>query len=79
MLSGPQVFHYPDGRKLWEVTYAGGRKTGTETWWSESGHKEWEKTYAADGAWDWKLFDRAGRLTAESKWKGKDLVEASIK
>ena len=30
-------------------------------------------------AWDWKLFDRAGRLTAESKWKGKDLVEASIK
>jgi hypothetical protein len=77
MITGTQVFRYPGGAKEWEVSYVNGRKTGTETWWSESGQKEWEKTYAADGSWDWKLFDAAGRVTAESVWKGKDLVEVT--
>jgi len=75
MLSGPQVFHYANGKKLWEVTYANGRKTGTETWWTPGGRKAWEKIYTADGTWDWKIFDGAGRVTAESKWKGKNLVD----
>ena len=74
MISGTEVFRYPGGGKEWEVSYRNGRKTGRETWWRESGRKTWEKVYAADGSWDWKVFDDAGRVTAESVWKGKDLV-----
>ena len=79
MLSGKQLFSYPNGKKLWEVTYRNGRKVGLETWWSEAGRKQWEKNHAADGSWSWKLFDAAGRLTAESTWQGKRLLEAEIK
>lgn len=77
MLSGTQVFQYPNGKRQWEVTYANGRKTGVETWWGDDGRKLWEKTYATGGAWDWKLFDPAGHVTAESKWQGKNLVDAN--
>ncbi len=75
LLTGKQVFSYADGKKMWDVSYADGRKTGTETWWNESGRKEWEKTYSADGKWDWKVFDPSGKVTAESWWQGKNLLE----
>ena len=32
---------------------------------------------AADGTWTWRLFDDTGRVTAQSRWKGKDLVETN--
>lgn len=73
-LQGKQTFTYPNGRKQWEVTYDHGRKTGVETWWAQDGRKDWERNYAADGTWTWKLFDAAGKVTAESRWKGKDLL-----
>ncbi len=70
---GKQTFQYPNGRKQWEVAYDRGRKVGLETWWAADGHKEWERNYAGV-TWTWKIFDTAGRVTAESRWKGKDLV-----
>ncbi|MGO9259165.1 MAG: SUMF1/EgtB/PvdO family nonheme iron enzyme [Bryobacteraceae bacterium] len=76
-LEGTQTFYFPDRRKQWEVTYEHGRKTGVETFWDADGRKQWERSYQRDGAWTWKIFDRAGRVIAESLWKGKDLVDAN--
>ncbi len=78
-LEGPQIFYYESGQKQWEATFQMGRRIGVETWWSDDGRKLWEKTYSRDGAWTWKLFDTAGRVTAESKWNGKTLLDASLK
>ena len=74
VLDGRQTFYYEDGRKQWESTFSAGRPTGTETFWDPSGHKQWEKLHGGDGTWTWRLFDDSGRMTAESKWKGKELV-----
>jgi len=76
-LQGRQVFYYENGQKQWEATFQAGQKTGIETWWSETGRRQSEREYAADGAWTWRLFDAAGRVTAESRWKGKVLVAAN--
>jgi formylglycine-generating enzyme required for sulfatase activity len=73
-LEGTQTFYYPSGRKQWTATFSDGRKEGSETWWSENGVRQWERIYGADGAWSWRIFDGAGRLTAESKWQGKQLM-----
>jgi antitoxin component YwqK of YwqJK toxin-antitoxin module len=78
LLQGRQVFYYESGHKQWESTYQAGKKAGVEMWWSDAGARQWERTYAADGTWDWKLFDAAGRVTAESHWKGKDLLDANV-
>ena len=75
-LEGRQSLAYPNGAKQWEATYRAGKKIGVETWWHANGSKAWEKRYAADGTWTWTLYGRDGRVTAESQWKGKDLVEA---
>lgn len=77
-MEGRQTFTYPNGQKQWEVTYRAGRKTGVETWWSDSGRKQWERTWADDGTWTWRLLDAAGRVTAESRWKGKNLLDANV-
>jgi formylglycine-generating enzyme required for sulfatase activity len=77
LLQGRQIFYYESGNKQWESTYEAGKKTGVETWWSYTGARQWERTYSTDGTWDWKLFDAAGMVTAESRWKGKDLLDAN--
>jgi formylglycine-generating enzyme required for sulfatase activity len=78
LLEGTGLFRYDNGGKQWEVTYKAGRKTGAETYWDRDGHKRWEKSYAADGVWTWRIFDPAGRPTAVSTWKGKDLIDAKF-
>jgi formylglycine-generating enzyme required for sulfatase activity len=75
-LEGKQVFYYPDGRKQWETTFLHGRKTGLETWWSADGRKQWERNYTGT-TWTWRIFDAAGRVTAESRWQGKQLQDAN--
>jgi hypothetical protein len=75
-LEGKQSFAYPDGRKMWEVTYLHGRAVSVETWWAGNGVKQWEKNHGGDN-WTWKIFDGSGRITAESRWHGKDLVDAN--
>jgi formylglycine-generating enzyme required for sulfatase activity len=76
-LQGTQTFYYPNHRKQWEVNYNQGRKTGVETYWDEDGRKRWERRYSSDGQWTWSIFDAAGKITAESRWKGKELIEAN--
>jgi hypothetical protein len=75
LLEGIQTFYYESGAKQWEATFRAGHKTGTETWWSEDGRKQWEWSHSADGGWTWKLFDPSGRVSAESRWKGKELLD----
>jgi formylglycine-generating enzyme required for sulfatase activity len=76
LLEGEQTFYYGTGRKQWRATFEGGRKVGIETWWSADGRRTWEKTYQG-GEWTWKILDAAGRVTAESRWRGKQLLEAN--
>ena len=76
-LEGKQTFYYENGRKLWEVTYDHGRKIGIETLWTEDGAKRWERHYATTGEWTWTLFSASGKVTAESRWKAKRLLDAN--
>jgi len=76
LLDGVQTFKFPNGKKQWEATFKAGRRIGTETRWDNGGRKRWEKTWSGEGAWTWRIFDAQGRQTAESKWKGKDLIDA---
>lgn len=78
-LEGKQTFYYPNGGKQWEATFSAGRRIGAETWWNRAGRKVWEKNWAKDGTWNWRVFDPQGGLSAESTWRGKDLVEARIR
>jgi hypothetical protein len=73
-LDGRQTSTYFNRAKQWEATFSAGRRTGTETFWRPDGSKLWEKTYEPEGAWRWRLYDKAGKVQAESQWKGKDLV-----
>jgi hypothetical protein len=77
-LDGRQTFYSLTGAKLWEATFAAGRRTGIETLWRSDGSKAWEKTYDPDGTWRWRLFDAAGHQTSESRWNGKDLLDYRI-
>ena len=74
-LNGRQVFYYENGTRQWEASYVAGRPIGTETYWSADGRKKWERIYSANGTWIWRTFDDAGKLSAESTWVGKNLVE----
>jgi hypothetical protein len=77
-LEGPQVFYFENGQKRWEATFQAGQRIGTEIWWSDTGRKLWDRTYGVDGEWTWKLYDAAGHVTAESRWKGKVLLDAKL-
>jgi antitoxin component YwqK of YwqJK toxin-antitoxin module len=77
VLNGRQTFFYPNGKKQWESDYVAGHRTGVETFWRETGAKEWERSFAADGAWTWTLFDTSGRIKAQSRWHGKQLLDAN--
>jgi hypothetical protein len=76
-LDGTQTFYYPNGGKQWQATFIDGRRTGTETCWSESGAKRRERTYAGYGSWTWRIFD-GSLLRAESQWKGNVLIRTNV-
>jgi antitoxin component YwqK of YwqJK toxin-antitoxin module len=76
-LNGKQTFYYGNRRKLWEVSYAQGRKTGVETLWNEDGSKRWERRYGPEGEWTWTIFGDSGKVSAESRWQGKELRDAN--
>jgi antitoxin component YwqK of YwqJK toxin-antitoxin module len=77
VLHGRQIFYYENGQKQWEATFQSGRRTGLETWWSDTGRKLGERTFSAGDVWTWRIYDGAGRVSAESRWKGKELLEAN--
>jgi predicted neuraminidase len=77
LLEGPEEFFYSDGRPMWRVQFHLGNATGHETYLREDGSKIWEKDHGVDG-WAWTMYDAAGKQTAWSKWKGKQLVSSSV-
>jgi formylglycine-generating enzyme required for sulfatase activity len=78
LLDGPQKFFYPNGRLMWSATFAVGKKTGEERYLRDNGTPIWVKTYTKDGTWTWKNFNREGKQTAVSKWKGKTLLTTDV-
>ena len=74
VLEGPETFFYKNGRRQWVSDYHLGLKVGTETFFRQNGSKKWEKSYTGDGGWTWRNFDKTGRETSQSEWKGKTLV-----
>ena len=77
LLDGVETFYCYAGEIEWRATYQAGRKIGTETYWDcgEPDRKKWEREYAPDGTWTWRIYDGASRVAAQSRWKGKDLLE----
>ncbi len=79
LLQGRQIFYYENGQRQWEVSFESGHKSGVETFWSADGKKQWERDHASDGTWTWRVFydsgAHSGQLAAESRWRGKDLVD----
>jgi hypothetical protein len=59
-------------------TAAFGRKpkAGIEIMQLPPGRKQWERVYSGD-TWTWRLFDERGHVTAESRWRGKTLLDAN--
>jgi hypothetical protein len=78
LLEGPQTFYFEDGAPQWTADFHLGRKVGDEVFYRTDGSKQWQKTYGSDDEWTWLLFDAAGKQTAESRWRGKTLVDASF-
>jgi hypothetical protein len=75
LLEGPQTFFFEDGTRQWIAEFHLGRNIGDEIFYRADGSKEWQKTYGTDDAWTWELFDVAGKQTAESHWRGKNLLD----
>jgi formylglycine-generating enzyme required for sulfatase activity len=78
LLQGPQTFYYPDGKVMWSMTFDAGRKVGEDRYLRADGTRVWVKIYAKDGSWTWDTFDREGKQTAESKWKGKTMESSTV-
>jgi len=74
LLDGPETFTYANGKPEWTTSFHLGQKVGDEVFYRADGSKAWSKSYSGDG-WTWRRFDDRGALVAESKWKGKTLVE----
>jgi formylglycine-generating enzyme required for sulfatase activity len=78
LLEGTETFYYASGRVEWSSSFHLGRKTGTEQFFREDGTKTWEKIYGPNETWTWNEFDEAGHRTAQSRWKGKTLMDAQF-
>ena len=73
-LHGKETWFHPNGQKEWEVVYANGRKTGTETYRDAAGVRLWERVYDDDGTHDWTLWEQDGTVRAHSRWRGLTLL-----
>jgi antitoxin component YwqK of YwqJK toxin-antitoxin module len=74
LLDGTETDFYESGAKQHEVTYASGRKTGTETFWSADGKKLWSWEHdLKDNRSVWTQFWPNGSKKAESTWNTKSV------
>ena len=72
LLDGKETDFYDTGAKQHEVTYASGRKTGTETFWSADAKKLWSwKHDLKNNRSVWTQFWPNGRKKSESTWNTK--------
>ena len=69
LLDGKETDFYETGAKQHEVTYASGRKTGAETFWSRDGKKPWSWSHdLKNNRSVWTQFWPNGKKKAESAW-----------
>src|SRR6185312_1945531 len=72
LLDGPETDFYDTGAKQHEVTYASGRKTGAETYWSAEGKKLWSWEHdLKNNRSVWTQFWPDGKKKSESTWNTK--------
>jgi hypothetical protein len=72
LLDGKETDFYENGKKQHEVTYASGRKTGTETFWSADGKKLWNWEHdLKNNRSVWIQFWPNGKKKSESTWNTK--------
>ncbi len=69
LLDGAETDYYASGAKQHEVTYASGRKTGEETFWSPDGKKLWSWSHDLKSHMAvWLQYWPNGRKKRESTW-----------
>ncbi len=69
LLDGRETDYYENGVMQHEVNYAGGRKTGEETFWSPDGTKMWHWSHDLQGNRSvWTQFWPNGRKRSQSTW-----------
>jgi len=78
LLDGLETDYYENGQKEREVTYANGRKTGVETFWSPAGVRLWTwESNAENNTAVWTQYWENGKKHIESHWdtrpKARDL------
>ena len=83
LLNGKETDFYANGTKQHEVTYASGRKTGEETFWSPDGKKLWGWSHdLKNNRSVWTQFWPNGRKKIESTWntrpEARDLKRSSF-
>jgi len=69
LLDGPQIHYHPDGRKMLEVTWKNGRRSGDENLWSPDGTRIWNWTHdLANHVSTWTRWWPNGQKRLESQW-----------
>jgi hypothetical protein len=69
LLDGPQIHFHPDGRKMLEVTWKNGRRSGDETLWAADGTRIWNWTHdLANNISTWTRWWPNGQKRLESQW-----------
>jgi antitoxin component YwqK of YwqJK toxin-antitoxin module len=72
LLDGKETDFYESGVKQHEVTYANGRKTGEEIFWSPGGDKIWSWTrHLENNTGVWTIYWPNGRRKSQSTWNTK--------
>jgi hypothetical protein len=75
LLDGTETDYYQNGVKQHEVTYAGGRRTGSETFWLSDGTKLWSRSHDLEhNRGVWTQFWPNGQKKVESAWSTKPMA-----
>ena len=72
VFDGPQQWFYPDGTPQWQVSYALGRKTGTEKHFAVTGQLISQREHRPDGRFTWTRWWSNGKVRSISNWNGQN-------
>jgi antitoxin component YwqK of YwqJK toxin-antitoxin module len=68
VLHGCETWHYQNGRKQYEVTYANGYRIGAETYGDDQGRRVWQREYDGD-RFTWTHCWPNGQPRIQSHWR----------
>ena len=69
LLHGNEKWYYENGITKYDVTYDKGRKTGTETYCTDTGTVIWTWLHNQDGTGIWTHYWPSGKKKSQSTWK----------